>query len=59
MVKNMPSNAEDVGSLPGRGTKIPHNAGQLSRVSQLEWCSKESFRHKNIFIKQKMCHHHG
>ena len=30
MVKNMPSNAGDVGSLPGRGTKIPHNAGQLS-----------------------------
>ena len=30
MVKNSPSNAGDVGSIPGRGTKIPHAAGQQS-----------------------------
>ena len=30
MVKNPPSNAGDVGSIPGRGTKFPHAAGQLS-----------------------------
>ena len=30
VVKNLPSNAGDVGSIPGRGTKIPHAAGQLS-----------------------------
>ena len=30
VVKNLPSNAEDTGSIPGRGTKIPHVAGQLS-----------------------------
>ena len=24
MVKNLPSNAGDVGSIPGPGTKIPH-----------------------------------
>ena len=30
MVKNPPSNAGYVGSIPGRGTKIPHTAGQLS-----------------------------
>ena len=30
MVKNPPSNAEDAGSIPGRGTKIPHAVGQLS-----------------------------
>ena len=30
MVKNLPSNAEDAGSIPGRGTKIPHAMGQLS-----------------------------
>ena len=30
MVKNLPYNAGDVGSVPGRGTKIPHAAGQLS-----------------------------
>ena len=30
MVKNLPSNAGDVGLIPGRGTKIPHAMGQLS-----------------------------
>ena len=30
MVKNPPSNAGDAGSIPGWGTKIPHDAGQLS-----------------------------
>ena len=30
VVKNPPSNAGDTGSIPGRGTKIPHAAGQLS-----------------------------
>ena len=30
MVKNPPSNEGDVGSIPGRGSKIPHAAGQLS-----------------------------
>ena len=30
MVKNPPSNAGDVGSMPGGGTKIPHAVGQLS-----------------------------
>ena len=29
MVKNPPSNAEDSGSIPGWGTKIPHTSGQL------------------------------
>ena len=30
VVKNPPSNAGDVGSIPGQGTKIPHDMGQLS-----------------------------
>ena len=30
MIKNLPSNAGDVGLIPGRGTKIPHAAGQVS-----------------------------
>ena len=30
VIKNPPSNAGDMGSIPGRGTKIPHAAGQLS-----------------------------
>ena len=30
MVKNLPCNAGDTGSIPGWGTKIPHTTGQLS-----------------------------
>ena len=30
VVKNPPSNAVDAGLIPGRGTKIPHAARQLS-----------------------------
>ena len=30
VVKNAPSIAGDVGSIPGRGTNNPHAAGQLS-----------------------------
>ena len=30
VVKNPPSNAGDMGSIPGQGTKIPHAMGQLS-----------------------------
>ena len=30
VAKNPPSNAGDTGSIPGRGTKIPHATGQLS-----------------------------
>ena len=30
MVKNLPSNAGDVSSIPGPGTKIPYAGGQLS-----------------------------
>ena len=30
VAKNPSSNAGDVGSIPGQGTKIPHAAGQLS-----------------------------
>ena len=30
VVKDPPSSAGDVGSIPGQGTKIPHALGQLS-----------------------------
>ena len=30
VVKNLPSNTGDVGSIPGWGTKIPHATGQPS-----------------------------
>ena len=35
VVKNPPSNAGDMGSVPGRGTNIPHAAGQLSPFATL------------------------
>ena len=28
MVKNLPADAEDTGSIPGGGTKIPHEGGR-------------------------------
>ena len=34
MIKNPPSNAGDVGSTPGPGTKIPHATGQLSPTTR-------------------------
>ena len=43
IVKNPPSNAGDVSSIPGRGTKIPHVTGQLSphattrELAHLNW----------------------
>ena len=30
VVKNLPCNAGDTGSIPGQGTKIPHALGKLS-----------------------------
>ena len=30
VIKNLPSNAGDLGSIPGRGTKSPRAVGQLS-----------------------------
>ena len=43
LVKNLPSNAENVGSIPGQGTKIPHATAQLSlratatELARLNW----------------------
>ena len=38
MVKNLPSNAGDKGSIPGWGTKISHASGQLKKKKKA--CSK-------------------
>ena len=41
MVKNLPSSVADVGSIAGRGTKIPQAAEQLSPSTTLEsWCTE-------------------
>ena len=34
VVKNLPSNAGDAGSIPSQGAKIPHAKEQLSSVPQ-------------------------
>ena len=54
MVKNPPSNAGDVGLIPGQGTKIPHAAGQLSphssaRAPQLRPDAAKQNEQKNPF----------
>ena len=36
MVKNSPSNAGDMGLIPGRGTRIPHAVGQLSPFTAIK-----------------------
>ena len=41
VVKNLTSNAEDAGSIPGQGTKIPHATGQLSLHAK----TRQSTRH--------------
>ena len=35
-VKNLPCNAKDMGSIPGRGTKTPRAMEQPSSCAQLE-----------------------
>ena len=35
VVKNLPSNAGDLGSIPDWGTKIPHAEGQLNQSACL------------------------
>ena len=45
VVKNLPSNAGDSGSIPGWGTKIPHAVGQPSpRATTTEACVLWSLR---------------
>ena len=52
MVKNPPSNAGDVGSILGLGTKIPHVVGE-GGVGQ--WDSEE-LRLRKIMIKEQWVH---
>ena len=45
MVKNLPYDAGDAGSIPGQGTKIPHAVGQLSLCApQLESLHAANYR---------------
>ena len=48
MVKNLPSNAKDSGSVPAQGTKIPHAAGQLNpQGTTREACTLQLLRRGN------------
>ena len=38
VVKNLPFDAGDAGSIPSKGTKIPHAAGQLSLRATTSFC---------------------
>ena len=41
MVKNLPSNAEGVGSIPGQGPKIPHGSRPESQnIKQKQYCNR-------------------
>ena len=44
MVKNLPCNVGDMGSIPGGGTKIPHAVGQQNpciATRELAHCSEK------------------
>ena len=50
VVKNLPSNAGYMGSIPGQGSKIPHAAGQLSPRATTTWArtrTREKPAHRN------------
>ena len=45
VVKNLPSNAGDKGSIPGQGAKIPHASGKVSvnsPTTEKPLCHKKS-----------------
>ena len=60
MVENLPSNAGDVGSIPGRGTKISHAMGQLSlhatTTEPTLWSPHATTREKLTRCKEEPAH---
>ena len=60
MVKTSPSNAGGMGSIPGRGAKIPHALGpKKQNIKQKQYCNKfnEDFKNgphqkKKFFFKE-------
>ena len=61
VVKNLPSNEEDMSLIPGQGTKIPHAAEQLSLWAPTRkpvclkrdpvWCTEELVCHNHDLIQ--------
>ena len=61
VVKNPPGNAEDVGSVPGRGTKISYTGEQLKAhaLCSLGATTRESLHHSersHVTNKGAVCH---
>ena len=49
MFENPPHDAEDMGSNPARGTRIPHSVQQLSPAPHLRpGAAKQTFLRKNF-----------
>jgi len=42
VIKKLPCNAGDMGSIPGLVTKIPHALGQLPHTPELTGCNERS-----------------
>ena len=54
MVKTSPSNAEGVGSIPGRGARTPHALEPKNQnIKQKQYCNKFNKDFKNVHIKKK------
>ena len=54
VVKTLPSNAEGVGSIPGRGAKIPHASGPKNQnIKQKQYCNKFNKDFKKKLKKKK------
>ena len=57
MVKNLLCNAGNTGSIPDRGTKIPHAKEQLGQIDKKHNFKEESLKINNVeqdaFVKKK------
>ena len=68
VVKNLPSNAGDMGSSPGRGTEIPQATGQLSTHATTRepehrnywaralWSPRATTREKLVCLNEEPAH---
>ena len=58
MVKNLPANVGNMGSIPGPATKIPHAVGQLSQPQlRSPQPSGAGLCHERGHCNEKLAHH--
>ena len=55
MVKHLPYNEEDSGSIPGLGTKIPHAKEQLSPCTTITEASMTQFESLHAATRDTEC----